>query len=381
MALLLTGIGGYVSWRTLVNYSAVNAAYLPINEPKFFLAVDAYENWQGILTYRHIARSLVAGKTDDIEKITALNTWAHNHVRSIYTKFPAGVIDDNFYNILRRGHGYCDQIAHVFATLGYFAGYKTRLYMLHNPEKNISPHTLAQVWYDNDWRFVEPYLGIVPLTADRRLVSLAALQRNPDLLIKYYAESGVPLSITDFPQGKPFYTFPYIGFNGFLKKLFSRRWITYSVPPPSSAPVVETKEVPASQKALKDLTILYDRARRLHLDGDFSRAQSSYAHVAHAESARRSAGGRPVFSALAYYEQGSLTEAVRRWNDLAATHPASLWAPSARYFLGECYFKMGDVAKARAHFQSANTPLARLRYWSLTQRSASQNLSSGRYNL
>src|SRR5262249_48755708 len=145
-----------------------------------------------------------------------------------YTKFPQGVIDDNFYNILRRGHGYCDQIAHVFATLGYFAGYKTRLFMLQNPDTRKSPHTLAQVWLDNQWRFVEPYLGIVPLTAQRRLVSLEDLQREPDLLIKYYQQSGVPLSFADFPEGYPFYTFPYIGFSGFVKKVFSRRWISYS---------------------------------------------------------------------------------------------------------------------------------------------------------
>src|SRR5713101_1137847 len=112
-------LGGDIGWSVIVESSALNAAYTSYRAPRFFFVLDVYENLEGMRSYRHIARSLVRGKNSDLEKITALNTWAHNHVRSIYTKAPEGIIDDNFYNILRRGHGYCDQIAHVFATLGY----------------------------------------------------------------------------------------------------------------------------------------------------------------------------------------------------------------------------------------------------------------------
>src|SRR5262249_35819769 len=162
---------------------------------------------------------------------------------------------------LRRGHGYCDQIAHVFATLGYFAGYKTRLFMLKNPATQISTHTIAQVWLDNQWRFVEPYLGIVPLTSQRQLVSWDDLQREPEVLINPHQQAEAPLSLEDFREGMPFYTFPYIGVGGTLKKVFRRRAVKNTVAVTAAAH--EKPPARLKDQTLDQWTVRYDEARRL----------------------------------------------------------------------------------------------------------------------
>jgi hypothetical protein len=368
---VLAAVGGYLGWRRLVEYSATHVAYVSVQEPNFSLIVDAYENLEGVLLYRRIARSVVRDKSTDLEKITALNMWAHNHVRSIYKRFPEDVIDDNFYNILRRGHGYCDQIAHVFATLGYFAGYKTRLFMLKDPKTNISTHTVAQVRLNGQWRFVEPYLGIVPLTSQHQLPSLDDLKREPGILINYYEQANVPLTLADFPDGTPFYTFPYIGLDGLVKKMFSRRSINQPVASAAQAP-----EGTASSKGLgklldtgmlEKMTVCFDKARRLQLDGAYARARARYTQLLAQDLPDDLREEVLFFHAFSFFEEGNFAEAIESWDRLLIFKSDSPWIPSSHYFTGEAYVKLGDTENALKHFQSANTPTAKLRYASLRQ--------------
>ena len=87
--------------------------------------------------------------------------WTYENVRPPYAA-PPRIVSDNSYRIVRRGFGYCDQAAHVFATLAAYAGYQSRMWFLRRAD-GVSPHSIAQVRLDNRWiTVIDPFMGAIP---------------------------------------------------------------------------------------------------------------------------------------------------------------------------------------------------------------------------
>ncbi|MEX2424811.1 MAG: hypothetical protein WD990_12610 [Acidimicrobiia bacterium] len=64
---------------------------------------------------------------------------------------PGAVIDDSPSGTLLRGWGYCDSTAMAFVQVAERRGFRGRLMFLHD-ETGVSPHTVATLMVDGEWR-------------------------------------------------------------------------------------------------------------------------------------------------------------------------------------------------------------------------------------
>lgn len=109
---------------------------------------EFYDYVYGYIVFRWIGFNLTVNIKTDFDKAANVAFWVFDNIggfkRHQRHKFMP-VIDDNFFNIYRRGFGYCDQSAHVYATMMHLLGFKSGLLMLMD-DKGVSPHTLAVVY-------------------------------------------------------------------------------------------------------------------------------------------------------------------------------------------------------------------------------------------
>ena len=70
------------------------------------------------------------------------------------------VIDDNSWNVLRRGYGLCDQQTWLLSTLLAKLGIPGRWVRLKSQEYNMS-HSVAEVFVEGKWRIVDPHINRV----------------------------------------------------------------------------------------------------------------------------------------------------------------------------------------------------------------------------
>lgn len=159
VAVIVMVAGAPLAWEWLRTTSALTAGYsraLPGRESRLTNAVmTVYETARAIAFYRETAARLLAGRTRDRERLATLMAWTHDNVRPQYAA-PARVISDNFYDIVRRGFGYCDQSAHVFLTLAHYSGYEGRMLFLRRAD-GVSPHSVAEVRVGERWIVVDPW--------------------------------------------------------------------------------------------------------------------------------------------------------------------------------------------------------------------------------
>jgi transglutaminase-like putative cysteine protease len=120
---------------------ATPAGYTSFNTQSFF---------SGKKRVTKLALNIVDGQTTELGKAEALIDWVQLHVRP-QTSAPTTVITDDYVNIIKRGWGYCDQMAHVFATMATYVGLETKQLQLFSDDGS-SPHTLAMVKIDGKWR-------------------------------------------------------------------------------------------------------------------------------------------------------------------------------------------------------------------------------------
>jgi hypothetical protein len=143
-------------------------------------------------------------------------SWVTQYVRP-QDASPSPVISDDYYNILKRGAGYCDQSAYVFSVLSTRLGIPARMIMLQDRD-GISRHTAAEVYLDKKWQYIDPWLGVFPHGSDGAGYTRFEFAHDQSALEKYgYAEQG--LTGYDFVQSKIFKTFPFISLPNLAKKV------------------------------------------------------------------------------------------------------------------------------------------------------------------
>lgn len=120
-----------------------------------------------------------AGSADSPDAtVVALEQFVYNNVRT-----PGDVpdVDDTAADILERGYGYCDQAVLAFARLAAERGIPARMLFLYD-DQGQSPHTVAQVYLDGDWRVVDVLYGVIPRRPDGQIATVADLLADPSLL-------------------------------------------------------------------------------------------------------------------------------------------------------------------------------------------------------
>lgn len=121
--------------------------------------------------YRQVLLARVADLATDAGEPEQMALDVLEHVRAVAPLHPPEVIDDTPADTLVRGWGYCDALAMAYVQLLERIGMRGRMLFLWNDE-GISPHTVAAVHLDGDWRVIDPQTGVVPRTANGAIATV-----------------------------------------------------------------------------------------------------------------------------------------------------------------------------------------------------------------
>ncbi len=352
----------WTGWGALADVSAATTRYTEAVASKDSFIVDVFETVDGTTLFRSIAQRLVAGKNDDRARLAALVDWTIENVRPQYSA-PDRVVSDNFLDVVRRGWGYCDQDAHVFAALATFVGYDAHVLFLRR-SNGVSPHTVAEVRIGDRWILVDAWIGEVFTDDHGRMIGREDLRDDSQLTSAYALEIPGGLGIEDFRRGTVFETYPYSGIGGLLGKAKAR---LFKAPVAEVAPADArsanggdaTPMAPMRAEAppAKDVLLVMDRARRAHLEGRYADAIPLYEGVIASASVELNESVR-FFLGLAQFRAGDETGAIATFTDALERAPTSEWTPSYLSYRGQAEEAIGDLSDARRDYVAAGTPRA-----------------------
>lgn len=341
----------------LHDVSALSTSYSVTIEPRQSLVLDAYETLSGMLFFWSAAGRLAVPGATDRERLTALMEWTHENVRPQYAA-PGRIVADNFIDIVRRGHGYCDQSAHVFAVLAHYAGYDVHLLFLRAIDGS-SPHTVAEVRVDGRWVVVDPWLGTLFLDDAGRPAGVADLGTTARLPPGYQVV-GAGIDEGHFRRATRFESFPYQSWSGLLQKVWRRVSARAGdVRAPRTPATPSARAAPDSPAGpLRAAIIRLDGARRAHVEGRHDDAIAGYREVLGQPIPADMAESVRFFLGLALLRAGSPREAIRAFDAALEAEPRTSWRPSILRYRADARGQIGDVAGARADLRDAGTPAA-----------------------
>lgn len=363
--MLLSTVGGWAGLGALTRASASNISYTSRIAGQESVLVYSYEMASGIGFFQETAARLVRGKRTDSERVEALMLWAHENVRPWYGG-PPRIVMDNSYSIVRRGFGYCNDSAHVFATLAHYAGYDVRLRFLLRAD-GFSPHTLAEVHVDGRWILVDPFYGIVWRDASGTLLTVDDVPAQPNLLEQFGYLTYGPLEPADFTRGVEFRSFPYQNLDVAVEKVRTKVMrnsiastiVSPSSPAPSVVPPAAQATTPVvDAEALRLQMITYDHARRAHLDGRFDEAAKVYRKVLAGPLDPEIAEAVRFHLGLALLRGAHPNDAIVTFIEALIQHPQTEWRASILYYRALAKESIGDSAGAISDLELANIPPA-----------------------
>ena len=324
---------------------ATPAGYTSLNPQSFFSGKDRVKK---------LALSVVEGQTTELGKAEAIIDWVQLHVRP-QTSAPTTFITDDYVNIIKRGWGYCDQMAHVFATMATYVGLEAEQLQLFSDDGS-SPHTLAMVKIDGKWRIASTWRGVIPKNSKGEPYTKTGFIHR---LEKGDIYELAPIGFSEFENSKSLKTFPYISnwqvgmkvVNRVIEKVKSLSSSSSS----SSSDLAARVQIPAS-----DLEV-YDRARDAHLDMNYELAQDLYAQVFVNSTSIILKDEAQFASGMASYDAKDYTQALRTFNKIVVDDRGSAWNISARRMAAETLIKMGKVKEALVILDSIGTPQSKVR--------------------
>ena len=325
---------------------ATPAGYTSLNPQSFF---------SGKSRVKKLAQSVVEGQTTELGKAEALIDWVQLHVRP-QTSAPTTVITDDYVNIIKRGWGYCDQMAHVFATMATYVGLEAQQLQLYRND-GVSPHTLAMVKIDGKWRIASTWRGVIPKNSKGEPYTKTGFIHRLEQGDIYEL---APIGPTEFENSKSLKTFPYISNWQVGMKVVNRvveraKSLSSSSSSSSSSDLAARVQIPAS-----DL-YLYDRARNAYLDLNYKLAQNLYSQVIMNSSSIILKDEAQFALGMAFYDEKDYVKALETFNKIVAGDKNSAWHISARRMSAESLIKLGKVKEALAILDSIGTPQSKVR--------------------
>ncbi len=308
--------------------------------------------------------------SDPQRQIDLALSWVTQYVRP-QDASPSPVISDDYYNILKRGTGYCDQAAYVFSVLSTRLGIPARMIVLQDRD-GISRHTAAEVYLDKKWQYIDPWLGVFPHKTNGTGYTRYEFAQNQSAIEKYgYTEQG--LTGYDFAQSKIFETFPFMSTTNLVRKVFSKfgnlRESSSSTPGGLSN-VEQIDDVnPATGLTDKQLDVLklYDRARELHLNEDFEGAREIYSKLLVVQELLVINDSARFFFGVTYFDERRYGIAEKYFKREIADHPTNVWVNSEYRFLAESLIAQGKIVEARTSLANSGSQGAKARLLNLDQ--------------
>ena len=295
-------------------------------------------------------------------------SWVTQYVRP-QDASPSPVISDDYYNILKRGSGYCDQAAYVFSVLSTRLGIPARMIMLQDRD-GISRHTAAEVYLDKKWQYIDPWLGVFPHRPDSTGYTRIEFARDQSALEKYgYTEQG--LTGYDFANSTIFETFPFMSTTNLIRKVFSKfgNLRESSASTPGGLSNVEQIDDVNLATGLTDKQLdvlkLYDRARELHLNEDFDGARDNYSRLLVNQELLVINDSSRFFFGVTYFDEGKYGSAEKYFKSEITDHPTNVWINSEYRFLAESLIAQGKVSAAKTWLKKADSWGAKARLLNL----------------
>jgi tetratricopeptide (TPR) repeat protein len=344
-------VGYQFATRSNVQGSIANAA------PQGYSSLNPQSFFGGRQIARNLAIEITRGKGSDIEKIVAINTWTKMHIRS-QNSGPTTIFQDDYLNIMKRGWGYCDQIAHVFATLATYAGLEAAQLQLFRND-GVSPHTLAVVKIDGKWRVVLTWRGVVPTKDNGTLYSV---NEFADLLEKTPSYQFQSDDAELFRNSVIFKTFPYIDNITFAKKVVNRvvlRLKTFIPSSPSSPRSPSSPSSPSSQATADELSLL-DQARTAQLQHQFPKAETLYRKLEIKLNNKVLFDANKFYLALLLFDEGKYREAEIRFKKIYQD-PTSAWQTAGGRMLAETEFRLNRTDLSIKILEGIDTIQAKVR--------------------
>jgi hypothetical protein len=325
------------------------AGYTSLNTQSFF---------SGKERVKKLALNIVEGQTTELGKAQALLDWVQLHVRP-QTSAPTTVITDDYVNIIKRGWGYCDQMAHVFATMATFVGLEAQQLQLFRDDGS-SPHTLAMVKIDGKWRVASIWRGVIPKNSKGEPYTKTGFIHRLEQGDVYEL---APIGPTEFENSKSLKTFPYLSNIQVAIKIVSRisekvkslSSLSSSSFSSSSSSLGTQVQIPVSELEL------FNSARDAHLDMKYDISLKLYAQVMAISKSLTLIHEAQFSSGMAAFDAKDYGAALDIFGDIVSGDKESAWHLSARRMSAETLIKKGKVGEALVILDSIKTPQSKVR--------------------
>ena len=326
----------------------------------------------GELIIRRKVKEIKAQTSEPQRQIDLALSWVTQYVRP-QDASPSPVISDDYYNILKRGSGYCDQAAYVFSVLSTRLGIPARMIMLQD-KNGVSRHTAAEVYLDKKWQYIDPWLGAFPHKSDGSGYTRFEFAKDQSALVKYgYTPE---LSGSDFSNSIVFETFPFMSFSKLLQKIVSKLGNLHesTATNPGGLSNVEQTEKTEDFSSSSELTRsqvevlkLYDNSRTNHLNEDFVEAKAGYQKLINNVQIASIAEAARFFLRVTYFDQNMHAKAEKYFKQAIAMHPADLWKNSEYRFLSESLIAQGKIEEAKIWLKKSASQGAQARLENLDE--------------
>ncbi|MCR4436297.1 MAG: hypothetical protein QHH06_04355 [Clostridiales bacterium] len=346
---LTLSIGAFI--RYLDNQSILNASYTTAYNTGRSTVLNIYDMAKGLLAYKRIADSFDRYPEGSTEKLKAMVSWVHNNIRPQYAA-PDRVVDDNFYNVLRRGYGYCDNDAQALDIIAFMNHYEVHSLALYDIDSKKSPHTLNEIKWNGMWVVVDPWKNVV-FEKDGKLLAKEDIIMDGSILKQYgYAEDITPDCFKNSFVLKPF---PLVSFSDIINKLKENRNKVAAVNKNAeereaeeerktaeearaagkTGNTEEPKAVKPDDEKLKEAIYTYDQARKADIAGDYQEAFQLYNKIETEDAPADIREAADFQKAVVLLKAGDYDKANELFNSFLTGHKDSEWIPSVYYFLGQ----------------------------------------------
>lgn len=127
------------------------------------------------ISYQILFDKATAGQESDSAKSVQLFKFVNENVSVPNENF--NVNDDNPFNIIIEGTGYCDQQANVLITLASVGGIKGNLLFLYGYD-SVSHHSVCELKINGKYRMFDPFYKLLLLTKNHEMASFDDIQKG-----------------------------------------------------------------------------------------------------------------------------------------------------------------------------------------------------------
>lgn len=352
-------------WRRRIWLTALAGVAALLLAPIWILWCPGAGRWRTHLyqnvVYDQIARRATRDARNPEEIVERLADYVHTHVWPATDVVP---YDGKPLDYLVRGVGWCDYLAKIHMRLLATRGIPARYAMLLETH-DLSPHTVAEVWYGGRWGLCDLVSNIRFIDPDGEPLTLEALSASPSLLeeqavmatlrrqlpgsaaqIRWLYDKVLPVTIaprrsksgtkTLTPFDHLVLAYADLGGQGVVNWYQDRYLASLGWSHPST-----------SEETLR-------LARHWHLAGRAALAKSAYLACAHEHPGSLPASEASFWLGLLQWEiEDDAAAAMQTFQALIVQDPTSRWMPMVWYYMGRCEEALDHAEQARAWYAKA----------------------------